>query len=293
MSRAWLCLSRAEKHMGQMSPVEWLNETLRTAGTAGPAAHTPLGPPVRASAVTEGLAPKARRPFALFLKEKSQALKGSTRDDCAAEMKKLGTEWKRLSDAEKNVYKAMCQQEIVSQRSAMKAAGLPMRRSRRAPAACRGPSGPSGPTGKASSDTLPVHLGGFKLLSSGSERSHLGEGSYGAVLLGQAKDGRQCAVKVFKSRDSVEDLQHEARVLKHLQGALQPSEHNFFPCLYAAEESRNPFPFLALELGGQGPLQQEVLVPLSLQLKAAVKALHSCRLMHLDLKPSNILWSKD
>ncbi|CAJ1367828.1 unnamed protein product, partial [Effrenium voratum] len=283
ISRAWLCLSRAEKHMGQMSPVEWLNETLRTAGTAGPAAHTPLGPPVRASAVTEGLAPKARRPFALFLKEKSQALKGSTRDDCAAEMKKLGAEWKRLSDAEKNVYKAMCQQEFMSQRSAMKAAGLPMRREEADvhPQPATAPAVPAAPQEKLQNSEQRLR------------RSHLGEGSYGAVLLGQAKDGRQCAVKVFKSRDAVEDLQREARVLKHLQGALQPSERNFFPCLYAAEESRNPFPFLALELGGQGPLQQEVLVPLSLQLKAAVKALHSCRLMHLDLKPSNILWSKD
>ena len=55
----------------------------------------------RKAAVSEGLVPKARRPFALFLKEKSILKPGSSRLQYQKEMKKLGRAWKALLPAER------------------------------------------------------------------------------------------------------------------------------------------------------------------------------------------------
>ena len=60
-----------------------------------------------------------------------------------------------------------------------------------------------------------------------------------------------------------------------------------------------PFPFLALEycgsslfslLGEKGAFSVDDSRAIALQLKAAVRGLHSLQILHLDLKTSNVLW---
>ena len=71
-------------------------------------------------AVTEGVAPKARRPFALFVRENNEVEKGSSRLAFAAEMRRLGAMWASLPDADKAKYRERCLEEFAKQRQALR-----------------------------------------------------------------------------------------------------------------------------------------------------------------------------
>ena len=43
----------------------------------------------------------------------------------------------------------------------------------------------------------------------------------------------------------------------------------------------------------QGPMPQAAVLPAALQLQGALRAIHGLGVLHLDLKPANILWSSD
>jgi len=72
--------------------------------------------------------PKARRAFALFLKERSCVKPGASKLEFAAEMKKLGKIWSSLGDAEKAPYQDQSNAEFLARRTALLQMGVPLRR---------------------------------------------------------------------------------------------------------------------------------------------------------------------
>eukprot|EP00438_Fugacium_kawagutii_P000050 Skav202751 [mRNA] locus=scaffold3516:32283:33260:+ [translate_table: standard] len=147
--------------------------------------------------------------------------------------------------------------------------------------------------------TVITELGGFKVIP---DREALGEGSYGCVLASIGPNGCFAATKVFKCNKGMADFEQEVRVFQLLQQKLDPSCRRFFPAYYTSDDRRKPFPFLVLEYGGPsalqvlrrlGPLDGISLKCFALQLKAALQALHGLGVLHLDVKPGNILWTPE
>ena len=253
----------------------------------------------RKAAVSEGLVPKARRPFALFLKEKSILKPGSSRLQYQKEMKKLGRAWKALLPAEKQQYKLKCQEEFLQQRAAMKAQGLPLRKEARGEPEQRKSAPPQQlqQRTKNRAKQLISKIDDFEVLP---DREPLGEGSYGTVLASMGPHGSMCAVKVYKCSKSMVDFKQELLVLNLIRDRLEPVKQLLFPVFLKADESKKPFPFVALEFGGpsllqvlqeSGALDEQSMLCLSSQVKAALQALHGLGVLHLDVKPANILWS--
>ena len=66
-----------------------------------------------------GLAPKARRAFAIFVAERGTAKKGDPKEAHSVELKRLGKLWKQLPDEEKATYKERSSAEFAAQRAAL------------------------------------------------------------------------------------------------------------------------------------------------------------------------------
>ena len=97
-----------------------------------------------------------------------------------------------------------------------------------------------------------------------------------------------------------EDLQgQQSYDLLEARGSdFQEGMRQLFPSLLEVECRPQPFPYLALEFAGSsvsqvlihnGAFTGSAMQRLATQLRAALQALHSIRILHLDLKPANIL----
>ena len=76
----------------------------------------------------EGLVvPKARKAFAIFLKERSCVKPGACKFEFAAAMKRLGQVWSSLLDAEKAPYQDQSKAEFLARRAALLQIGIPLR----------------------------------------------------------------------------------------------------------------------------------------------------------------------
>ena len=261
----------------------------------------------RAVHVQEGLAPKARRPFALFVQESNAVPKGSSKEAFALEMRRLGKLWKNLPQNEKKKYQELCSEEFATQRTTLKANGICVRK-RQCKALLRidakkfQPSQPSA----ASAQVGPTMFGSkFKPIADPNNPqlcTVLGEGSYGCVLLCRgAHCGRRFAVKVYKGKTALEEIQWEATLLMQLREQAQGSLEDWFPSVCASHPEAKPFPFMAMVYWGcslqsflqrAGPQNSGTLEEISLQLKAALRQLHKFGVVHLDVKPANILWAE-
>ena len=260
---------------------------------------------MRKAAVAEGMAPKARRPFALFVLENSAVPKGSAKADFLKEMKRLGRKWGALPQADKDKYKLRCKQEFTEQRDALKIHGFQIRRPLDLERAQ--PSQPSQPSELCTMDSdCAVKEGDvawkFGNVTVPGRQAPLGEGSYGNVVRGMTPNGRPCAVKIFKCSRTLQSLKQEVLVLNLIKDKIAEQDRHLFPALLATDSKRNPFPFMVLEYGGtsllqviqvDGPLSSHSVSVLSLQLQAALQALHAISVLHLDVKPGNILWIKE
>ena len=130
----------------------------------------------------------------------------------------------------------------------------------------------------------------------------VGEGSHGTVLKGLMPYGRFCALKIFKGSKASISLKQEVLIFNRIKDKLQEEMRQLFPSLLEVECEPQPFPYLALEFAGSsvshvlshiGAFTGRTMHCLATQLRAAVQALHSIRILHLDLKPANILWVQE
>lgn len=240
-----------------------------------------------------GLAPKARRAFAIFVAERGTAKKGDPKEAHSVELKRLGKLWKQLPDEEKATYKERSSAEFAAQRAALVRHGtLP-----------RMPKSPkkAGSSEKAGDSQEVVAIGPYKVAKQDvcSRNPVLGQGSYGKVLAATCPHGRRCAVKFFSGRDAKEEL---ARELGYYQSMskLEPAERSWYPLLLDNQVNALPWPWMALSLGSpsldrclrdSGPLPTSAALVLGAQLQRALQVLHrQCKLLHLDVKPANTLW---
>jgi hypothetical protein len=262
---------------------------------------------IRAAAVAEGLVPKARRAFPLFLKQKSTAGKGATREQCRNELRRLASLWNNMTPKQKDNFRTKSATEFATQREQMRVSGLHVRaassnllRSERQPAADEG---------SLAVQSSILNLGQYKVVSQKEEAKYLGHGTFGSVLLCRGPDGRLHAAKLFKDIPGIlesakADLEHEAAMLRRIHSLTIQSgcTSTFFPTLFVAEPLRKPFPYLMLEYCGMslatlvrrdGPFNKEKTLQVALQLKAALQWLHRHFILHLDLKPSNVMWADE
>ena len=128
-------------------------------------------------------------------------------------MKRLGAMWHKLPIDQKQRYFDQSNAEVAKQHFVMKQMGMPLRKSS------------SRTTHTPAKDVLPepedpVMIGGYKVVNAdpGLPDCHpLGEGAYGSVFLCLDKLQRRCAVKVFKKKSALEDLNHELVLLQAVQ----------------------------------------------------------------------------
>ena len=158
---------------------------------------------LRAAAVKEGLAPKARKAFALYVMDRSQVKAGAGRDAFALEMRRLGREWAALPSSLKAHYRERSATEFQCQRDALLRAGIKVR---------------AGLTSKLPSPVQQMEKNHGKKITvgpytvvveaSGEDENAgwtvLGSGSYGKVFLAATPQGQPCAVKVFSGRHAAE-----------------------------------------------------------------------------------------
>lgn len=132
----------------------------------------------------------------------------------------------------------------------------------------------------------------------------LGRGSHGQVFLACDPEGEEVALKLLHSRDpwSLEGFKNEARYLADLAhpALVAPSElvsHDGTLALVMPYVDGRPFTVALAEAAGPpeaGALADEPRVHrLVLGLFEAIAALHERGLVHLDLKPENVLVDRD
>ena len=246
----------------------------------------------RAAAVKAGLAPPARRAFPLFVQKNNTVQKGGSKRAFQKELKRLGKVWSRLPAASKQPYYEKSVEEFARQRDALAAHGIFCGQHPQKPAPVM-----EAPVSKAAC------IGPYVLEaqeSGGAGPVRLGTGAYGKVYKSKCLEtGRQLAVKAFYGRFAGDEAAQEIKLYRHLTANLLHSELHFFPVLHASDAASEPYPWLAMEYAGPslngilraGPkLPRQSIFAIAAQLKFALIALHQAGILHLDVKPANILW---
>ena len=245
----------------------------------------------RAAAVKEGLAPPARRVFPLFVMENNRVQKGGCKSAFQNELKRLGKVWSRLPAASKQPYFEKSTAEFVRQRDALAAHGIFCGQHPQKPAPVM-----EAPVSKAA--CIGPYVQEAHESTGGPVR--LGTGAYGKVYKCKCLEtGRQLAVKAFYGRFAGDEAAQEIKLYRHLVANLLHSDLHFFPVLHASDAASEPYPWLAMEYAGPclngilrtGPkLSRRSVFAIVAQLKFALMALHQAGILHLDVKPANILW---
>jgi serine/threonine protein kinase/outer membrane protein assembly factor BamB len=140
----------------------------------------------------------------------------------------------------------------------------------------------------------PVRVGGFRL------EARLGSGGMGQVFLGSSLEGRAVAVKVVHASLAADQafrvrFRREVAAAQAVSGAYTASVVSAGPDddppWMATEFVQGPSLWQAVTTAG--PLPVPTVWRLAAGLVAALQAVHSCGLVHRDLKPQNVLLSED
>ena len=260
----------------------------------------------------EKLAPKARRPFPLFVKENCVVKKGASREEFLAEMRRLSSLWHALPEKQRQNYRTQSAHEFAPQRNELAAHGILPRTSQSLllPTAKRQRLGLGDQTetalkeaGSAIATVGPYELEPLAGPEGAAEKgSKVGQGSYGKVFKCKSETGRLLAVKVFTGNGSDDSAVRELAQHYKLQGELTQQDLLWFPAVVAADPAAEPCGWVAYEFAGQslhsmlraqGHVDDSIAWAVAAQLKHALIAVHSAGILHLDVKPSNVLWCSE
>ena len=255
---------------------------------------------LRKACIKEGGAPRACKPFALFVKKNGALGKGSgsSRADHIDEMKRLGKAWRALSANEKAVYQKESLASFCEQHKALAVKGIPVRRNiftqKVEPEKS---SEKEAASEEATANSQPVQIGSYHVAGT-SAKNLLGTGgAYGQVYLCEDPDEKLRAVKVYFGGQRKDHAKAELSFYQRLQSVLGGVNVEHFPSLIEECVSCNSFPYIVLQYGGPSlrhALAQSCqlpFMPIAKQLKKALSLMHQAGIVHLDVKPSNILWS--
>ncbi|HJX29265.1 MAG TPA: serine/threonine-protein kinase, partial [Thermoanaerobaculia bacterium] len=128
----------------------------------------------------------------------------------------------------------------------------------------------------------------------------LGEGGMGEVFLAEdSRLGRRVALKVLPP-DLAEEPRHLERFRREARSVAALNHPNIVT-LYSVEEVEG-LHFLVMEvvegetladLIAEGPMPLEHLLPIACPLAEALEAAHACGVIHRDLKPRNVMVSRE
>lgn len=239
----------------------------------------PRGPRSKVtSAIAAGLVKKARRPFALFLQSKMIAMRGSSKSECKQMMKQVASEWRLKPEEDRKYWRDASAKEFRSQQEDMK---VVLNCGRQPSLSCSSSSA-------LKHGSTKLGLGKYNALA-----GRAGEGTFGTVVVVADSWGRQFAAKVFK--DAVE-VKQELSVYRALAG------HPCFLPLLDHNVGDVAWIVLPLVRGGsalshmrlRGAFQARSLTALCAQVATGLDYMHvSAKLLHLDIKPGNIMWQED
>ncbi|MFI2199875.1 serine/threonine-protein kinase [Streptomyces sp. NPDC020192] len=128
----------------------------------------------------------------------------------------------------------------------------------------------------------------------------LGEGGMGTVYLARTRGGRAVAVKVAKAELAADPVFRE-RFRSEVEAARAVGGFHTAPVVDADVDGDPlwlatayiPGPTLAAQLAAEGAMDEPRLRALAAALAEALESIHSCGLVHRDLKPGNIVMAAD
>ncbi|MFF7182025.1 protein kinase [Streptomyces sp. NPDC008121] len=140
----------------------------------------------------------------------------------------------------------------------------------------------------------PRTIGGYRILG------RLGSGGMGRVYLARNEGGRTVAVKIVHPHFAL-DEQFRARFRREVEAARLVGGRWTAPVLDADPEAAVPWvatgyvagPTLARAVESVGPLPEHTVRTLGAGLAEALAGVHALRLVHRDVKPSNVLLTLD
>jgi len=140
----------------------------------------------------------------------------------------------------------------------------------------------------------PVQVGRYRIIH------RLGEGGMGKVFLGVSPGGRQVAVKIL-APELAADREFRAELPVRLAAARRVGGIHTAPVVDADSETSLPWvvssyipgPTLAAAVQERGQLSLPEVLQLGAGLAEGLAAIHSCGLVHHDLKPTNIILAED